>query len=173
VRAGNGNQGEDKAMKKKDILANGYEGVVEKWKVELVRARLRRFRVPRHDRPDIEQEIVLALMRFQFDAAKADGATEAAVLRIVIDRRIITFLRRAERRRRFEQAREDQSDPDSQNGDDEPAVCDDTDPLVLDVQQTLATLPPTERAVCTALSLARIFHHFFAVSNGARAFLLV
>lgn len=131
---------------RKDVLANHYDGAIEPWKVTLVQGRAKRFGIPRHEWPDLEQEIVLELMEFRFDAARANGASEATAVTSVIDNRLRMFLRRTKTHRRCAEAvRAGETGPVRiPEGD---GAC-----AVLDVRGALAALPETEHAICTALS---------------------
>lgn len=148
---------------KRDVLANRYDGVVKAWKVRLIRSRARRFGIPRHDWPDIEQEIALEVMAFRFDAAKANGATETTALTSVIDNRMKMFLRRARALRNRVK--------DCHAADAEAAlVCEDEGAsAALDVQQALVALPVPERAVCFALSRGESLRKIAAAADCSRA----
>ena len=72
---------------------NIYEGVIDDWKVELFRMCAKRLGIRRHDLEDVQQEIVLDVLDFRFDAAKSNGACERTALTSLIDRRLMTMLR--------------------------------------------------------------------------------
>ncbi len=55
---------------------HAYEGVVDHWKVDLIRTRARRLGVRRHDLEDAQQEIALDVQKFHFKSAKSNGACE-------------------------------------------------------------------------------------------------
>lgn len=152
---------------RKDVLANRYDGVVEAWKVTLIRSRARRFGIPRHEWPDIEQEIVLEVMAFRFDAAKAKGAQEATALTALIDNRLKMYLRRANARSRAEErnavfaaARGAVGVPVDETGAASAA---------LDVRRAVAAISPAEQAVCTALSRGASVRQIAAVRGCSRA----
>jgi RNA polymerase sigma factor (sigma-70 family) len=134
------------------MFRNTYEGVVDRWKVDLIRERARRWGFRREDLEDAEQEIILDVADFRFDAAKSNGATERTALTAIIDHRLCTLLRS---KRRYQQhvakaaaqvAMDDEplaaSTNSSPNGD-----------LVLDMQEAVAALPDFERAICQSLAL--------------------
>jgi RNA polymerase sigma factor (sigma-70 family) len=152
----------DMAMKR-DVLANHYDGVVESWKAALVQSRAKRFGIPRHEWPDLEQEIVLELMEFRFDATKANGASEATAVTSVIDNRLLMFLRRTKTRcRRAEDLRADETE--SVRESEGESAC-----AVMDVQRALATLPATEQVVCAALSRGNSMRKIAAALGCSRA----
>ena len=55
--------------------------------------RAKRLGIRRHDLEDAQQEIVLDVLDFRFDAAKSNGACERTALTSLIDRRLMTMLR--------------------------------------------------------------------------------
>ena len=129
-------------------MRNSYEGVLDDWKVDLIRQRAKQHRVRQQDLPDIEQEVVLTLLGLEYDTENEAGASERTFLTEVIDRRLHALLRK-ERRYRGRVADE---------GDDGlPERCEldgrlrQTD-LVDDVQRILAAFDATDRSICTLLS---------------------
>jgi hypothetical protein len=73
--------------------ANRHDGIVEAWKIELIASRAKRLGIRRHDLEDAQREIVLDILSFRFDEAKANGACERTALTSLIDRRLMTFAR--------------------------------------------------------------------------------
>lgn len=134
------------------MYSNTYEGIVDGWKADLIRERARRWGFRHEDLEDAEQEIILDVANFHFDAAKSNGAAERTALISVIDRRLCTLLRS---KRRYQQhvaeamaevAVDDErlaaSTNSGPNGD-----------LVIDTQEAVAALPDFERAICQSLAL--------------------
>jgi len=44
-----------------------YDGLIEQWKVDLIITRAKLMQIPRHDLPDVLQEIVPDLIEFRYD----------------------------------------------------------------------------------------------------------
>ena len=61
-------------------MARDYKGVVEDWKVELIRARIRACGVGEDEAQDAEQELLLKVRDFRFDLAKSNDAAEWTIL---------------------------------------------------------------------------------------------
>ncbi len=57
-----------------------YDGLVERWIVDLIAARARRMGFRTGEIPDIQQQIILEVMAFRFDADKSNGAKESTAL---------------------------------------------------------------------------------------------
>ncbi len=79
------------------MYRNQYGPAIDKSKVDLIAARARRLGFRRQDIEDAQQQIVLVLMDFRFDAAKSNGATEKTVITAIIDRQLLA-IRRSRRR---------------------------------------------------------------------------
>ncbi|MGI6271334.1 MAG: sigma-70 family RNA polymerase sigma factor [Anaerohalosphaeraceae bacterium] len=71
-----------------------YHGLLEDWKTDLICSRARRFGIPSQDWPDIQQEVILDILAFTYDPNNAGNATERTALTAIIDRKIISLLRR-------------------------------------------------------------------------------
>jgi len=130
-------------------MVNGYDGVVERWKVRLVLRRARRLGVPRGEWDDALQEIVPHVARFRYDPGQSNGATESTALIALVDNRLKMLLRqktREERREKRYAARRglaaDGPDPHRH----------DAAALRLDVHTALAGLSSHELLVCRRLS---------------------
>lgn len=130
---------------------NEYDGLLDEWKVRLIVSRARRLGFRPDQIDDAMQEMVLDLLAFRFDPAKANGASESTALTAVIDKRLRT-IRRAWRRyqqhvarlkvaRGVDEARDRWPEP----------VEDETALLVLDVRAVVAHLSPRQRHLCQAL----------------------
>ncbi len=74
-----------------------YDGVIEKWKVDLIITRAKFMGFRKHEIPDALQEIVLELLRFDYDPNHANGAQERTALTSVIDNRLRKMVRSAMR----------------------------------------------------------------------------
>ena len=135
-------------------IRNSYSGVLEDWKVALIleRARGKGFRQDELD--DVQQEVALAVIGFHFDPAKANGASEAAVLRVLIDKQL-TFIQRGCARAKNRVKKYQELHGATANGGAPPAVePDHAEALALsmDVQGVMAKLSPKEKAVCAELA---------------------
>lgn len=82
------------------MVKNSYEGVLEGWKVELIRQRALRSGFRSQDLDDVVQQSVLVVMGFRFDEARSNGAAEATVLTAIVDRQLRMIRRCAMRERR-------------------------------------------------------------------------
>lgn len=67
------------------------------WKLDLIARRARRLGLRGPDIDDAVQELALDVLNFDFDASRAGGATEPAVLAGVINNRLVSLLRSQER----------------------------------------------------------------------------
>ncbi|HOA75236.1 MAG TPA: helix-turn-helix domain-containing protein [Phycisphaerae bacterium] len=120
-----------------------YDGVIERWKVDLIitRAKLLKFRA--YQLPDVLQELVLELLDFEYDPEHADGATESTALTTVIDHHLRKMKRSAKRyQARLERMGEEVSEFSP----------DEVDMQAIDVGSIVAGLPPREQAVCQGLA---------------------
>ncbi len=119
------------------------------WKSELIRARAVRHGFRGADLEDVQQEIAIEALTFDFRHDQANGATEATALTALIDRRL-AMARRRERRyqRRVDQLRGFGGPPA------EPAAPSDEERVasVLDVQMAVDGLAPEDRDLCRALA---------------------
>ena len=130
---------------------DSYEGVVEDWKVELIRVRAKRLGIRRHDLEDAQQGIVLDVLEFRFDSAKSNGACERTALTSLIDRRLMTILRA---KRRYAQHVRPQPSKQA-DGQDESEPFTEPIPqqqLMLDVRDAVADLSAEEQAICRSLA---------------------
>ncbi len=131
------------------MFRNDYGGAIAQWKLDLILARARRLGFRRHDLEDVQQELVVTVLRFSFDPAKSNGATELTVLTAVIDNKLLA-IRRAKLRyaKRF-----------AELGDEELTLEDSfsTESLeqAADVQRAVVSLPPPGQGICSALAEGR------------------
>ena len=125
------------------MLTNHYEGVLERWKVRLIRQRARRKGFRGFDLDDAQQQVALALLDFQFDEARSNGATEATAITAVVDRQL-AMLRRNEGREKHR--REIASERYEQYYD-----MSETE-RSLDVENAVGSLSELDQKVCRGLS---------------------
>jgi len=126
-----------------------YDGLVEQWKVDLIVRRAKRMGFRNDELADIQQEIILDVLEFQYDPAKSNGAKERTALQSLIDNRLRHIRRTAMRekvkiKRIRDQVRQSYDDAEQQR--------------VLDVHDAIAALSPREQAVCRALAEGRSKH---------------
>ena len=62
---------------------------VEHWKADLIRSRAVRLGFRGADLQDVQQDVLLAVLGFQFRPERANGATETTALIALIDRRLL------------------------------------------------------------------------------------
>lgn len=117
-----------------------YDDLLEQWKVEVIRARMRKWGF-RGLSDDIEQAVVLVLRQFVFDPMNSHGACERTAVTSWIDN-TLSMIRRAELRLQARQHRIAAAHPMTHDVGLE---------LSTDVQEAIATLPPFERSVCKLL----------------------
>ena len=129
-------------------MRNSYEGVLEDWKVDLIRQRAKQHRVRLQDLPDIEQEVVLTLLALDYDEENEAGASERTFLTEVIDRRLHALLRKE---RRYRNRVGDESEDGLPERSDLDARLRQTD-VIDDVQRVLSDFDETDRAICTLLA---------------------
>lgn len=138
-------------------MRNDYGSLVETWKVDLVINRARRKGFRRDEIEDVQQEIIPAVIAFRYDAARANGATEATALTALIDNRL-AFLQRGRARRRRHEGKYRRLHA-RRNGELSPLQVypshERQADLTMDVRQSVAALAPMEQTVCAALSDGR------------------
>ncbi len=119
-----------------------------RWKFNLIRARAFRRGFRGAELDDVQQEIAIEAMTFEFRPDRANGATETTALTAMIDRRL-AMARRRERRyqRRLDHVRE--SVP---RGPFTEPSCEGRMASVLDVRAAVASLGPVDREICWALA---------------------
>lgn len=126
-----------------------YQGILEQWKADLMVARAKGMGFRDDEIPDIQQEIVLHVLAFQYSPKKSNGAKERTVLQTLIDNRLRHIRRSAMR----EQAKLEQIKHQDQQ------TCDAVEEqLAFDVRETVAALSPLEQFVCHALADGRSKH---------------
>ena len=136
------------------MSSNHYSGVVTPEIPRLIVDRARRLKVSPDDIEDLQQRIVPLLAKFQFDHARANGASRQTAMTAVVDRQIKMHLRSKRRYRvRIEQLQTQQSETAS----DEALVTDHTADSAnadrrMDVAKAIADLPEFDQRVCLALS---------------------
>lgn len=120
-----------------------YDGLVERWKVDLIATRARRMGFRKDEFPDIQQQIILDVMAFRFDADKSNGAKESTALQALIDNHLKNICRASARYQAHLE----------QLGGERPFETDfESEELAADIRETLATLPDREQDVCLALA---------------------
>jgi len=120
-----------------------YGDLVEPWKVKLIVSRARRMGFRGAELADVQQEIVLDLSRFRYDADRSNGAKEATALTALIDNRLKKIRRSDDRYRDHLQRLGEQANLSAEIHIDGDAV--------IDVQCAVSALPRKERAVCREL----------------------
>ncbi len=116
-----------------------------RWKSDLIRARAVRHGFRGADLEDVQQEIAIEALTFDFRHDRANGATEATALTSLIDRGLRAFRRcRVRYTNRIEKYA-------SALGSD---ACETSTPqsLVMDVRDAVAGLSPEDRMLCTDLA---------------------
>jgi len=126
-----------------------YDGLLDRWKSDLIVRRALRMGF-RPDRvTDIQQRLVSAVMEFDYCHEKSNGATERTALRSLIDNQL-KKIRREDYR--YQAAKDAWADMPVDSIDFE------TEELILDVRQGMAGLSERERKVCHWLIEGRTPH---------------
>ena len=120
-----------------------YDGIIEKWKVNLIIHRAKRCGFRPHEIPDALQEVVLVVLDFVYDPDHANGATERTALTTIIDHRLRKMKRTATRYHMHVERFGGQANEFSSEG---------VDPRAVDVADAIADLPPREQQVCHGLA---------------------
>lgn len=125
-----------------------YTQAIDHWKLKLVRARAIRMGFRGADLSDVLQEVVLEILGFRFEPARANGATEATALTALIDRRLNMARRREYRyQRHIERIQMWMNSVDTGELDREEQIN-----RSMDVQCILARLEPEDQELCRMLS---------------------
>jgi RNA polymerase sigma factor (sigma-70 family) len=122
---------------------NSYRGCIEQWKVDLIVYRAKAFGFQEDEIMDIQQDLVLKLMKFKYDPQKSNDAQESTVLQTVIDNEL-------KMRHRSMQCRKDHTEA-LRLVKEYSEISSDTD-LTIDIQDAISSLPPMEQKICVALS---------------------
>lgn len=140
---------------------NRYEGYVEQWKVNLALGRMKAFRLPADQWPDLLQNLMPEMAGFQYQADLAGGRNEAQVLYGLINNRLRSALRSQQRAQRRVARHRELLGVSPGSAESHPAfAAEDRNDMQLDIQLCLAALPHEHRCVCQHLmdgdSLAQI-----------------
>ena len=76
---------------------NKYDGLIEEWKVDLVRSRAKKWGFLEDDVPDLEQQAALELLKVQFKPDEYAGVQEKTLVVEVIDRMLKMVMRNRKR----------------------------------------------------------------------------
>ncbi|MFM7845930.1 MAG: hypothetical protein ACKPEY_17105 [Planctomycetota bacterium] len=136
------------------MYRNRYDGMLEPWKLELITRRAQQRGLQGEDLLDIQQLLVLEVLKFQFDPAKSNGATETTALTALIDRQIAMRHRReqryAERQQRL--IAHYATTPAGQESLPSEEPSQEQHDLVLDVREAIEDLPAEAQRICQLLS---------------------
>jgi DNA-directed RNA polymerase specialized sigma24 family protein len=129
---------------------NDYGNLIEEWKVNLIEMRARAMGFSEDDIPDLQQEIILHLLEFEYDETR--GASESTALHRIIDRKLINARRdrtRQVRRLNNETVSLDEADAAERPrpGMSDTKRC----ALRLDLEAAIAGLEGLAKAVCKGL----------------------
>ena len=134
-------------------LRNDYGDLIERWKVDLIRARARRLFFREDEIPDLEQTIVMELLKADYQPEVPGGASEHTFVIAVIDHQLKEVRRyRAREKRRWDyEALSIEDGPDVRDEIKSLSVEQDDQGLRLDLAQAMRHLRPAERELCVAL----------------------
>ena len=126
--------------------------MIDRWKLDLVRARAVRLGFRGADLDDVQQDILIEVLSFRFQPERANGANERTALVSLIDRRLL-MARRQQRRYQQRLDRIQQwTNPEDAALDVEQATHEEHTGRRLDIGEMLATLTPEDRVLCSALA---------------------
>lgn len=125
---------------------------IDRWKLDLVRARAFRLGFRGADLDDAQQEVLLEVIAFQFRPERANGAHEATALVALIDRRLCMAKRRQRRYQQCLDRVQQWIDADNSTAEAEQTDYEEQISRRLDVQELVATLAPEDQALCRALA---------------------
>ena len=128
-------------------VKNNYGQLVEEWKVDLILKRATRMGFRRDELEDLQQDIIQAVLNFEFVSQKSNGAKEHTALTALIDNQLAFIQRRETRRRNCEEKYRQIYGAQKVFSNSQ----DDAVSLSLDLQAAIARLAPVEHAVCSAL----------------------
>ena len=145
---------------KNSEMRNDYGDLIEAWKLNMIMNRASRMGFRSHELEDIQQELVLELVTFNYDPENKAGASEATILTAIIDNRLISIMRKkfGEAVGRQEYMRRFGADACDSPCLDVGVVEDRQQGLRLDIEQILAGLPPLERKACLAFASGKTTH---------------
>jgi len=131
------------------MATNDYGTIVEKWKVQLIIARARKMGFRHDELEDLQQELVLHVMKFRFDPDDSRGATESTALTAMIDNQL-RAIRRSRRRYQLQieklKARLESDQRRNRQSQNESGL------LILDVRSVMGTLTKHQRQLCGLLA---------------------
>ena len=125
---------------------------IERWKLDLVRARAVRLGFRGADLDDVQQDVLLEVLTFQFQPERSNGANEMTALVALIDRRLFMARRQQRRYQQRLDRLQQWSDPESAEVDADQANHEQRTARQLDVRESLATLTPEDQSLCDALT---------------------
>lgn len=128
--------------------------------LDLIARRCRRMGFRGADLDDASQEAAIAVMAFEFDEERANGASLETALTAVIDHCLLSLRRKHGRYAKHLEQFLDTAHAKWSNCDDEPVEPHYEEPtdLRLDVQAVLATLSIDDQRICSDLAAGRSVH---------------
>jgi DNA-directed RNA polymerase specialized sigma24 family protein len=132
------------------VSENDYGDLIEKWKVDLIEMRARAMGFSEDEIPDLQQEIVLQFLGFEYDETL--GASENTALHRIIDRKLINA--RRDKNRDVRRLNNETVSLEDAGAAERPCpgmpdieLCE----LRLDLEAAMADLEGLEKAVCEGL----------------------
>ena len=84
-------------------MKNSYGLLAEEWKVDLIVARAKQKGFRNGELEDVQQDIIQAVVDFEYDPKRSNGATESTALTALIDRQLMFIKRGRARRHKHDQ----------------------------------------------------------------------
>lgn len=139
-------------------MENTYDGVLEKWKLDLINELMRRKGFRRDEQDDAMQRVVIVVANFKYEPEKSNSATERTVLTAVIDNQLTNIQRT---QARFKNNHKKHCRACGMRSEDEP-VLDETHieferryELKIDVQTAMHGLSAEARRICDGLAAGK------------------
>ena len=125
---------------------------IDRWKLDLVRARAVRLGFRGADLDDVQQDVLVEVILFQFQPERANGANEATALIALIDHRLCMARRQQRRYQRRLDRVQQWLDPKAVATDAQQTDRQEQTACRLDIQELIATLTPEDQSLCDALA---------------------
>ena len=128
------------------VRKNPYGKLIPGWKNRLIDRRAKRMGFTADDLSDVRQQLALAVLSFQFDPSRSNGASEKTALTALVDRQLWTIRRTWNRYQERIERLQAWSHPQADTEFEQRMS------LLLDVREAIAELDADDRWLCKALS---------------------
>jgi RNA polymerase sigma factor (sigma-70 family) len=125
---------------------------IDRWKLDLVRTRAFRLGFRGADLDDVQQDVLIEVLMFQFHPERANGANETTALISLIDRRLLMARRQRQRYQQRLSRIQQWTNPEDAAIDAEQSNHEERTARRMDVRELLTALTPEDKALCDALA---------------------